>query len=83
MDALLNLIPGGSLTAIGGVIVAALLAFWRAWAAGKSAGRNQEKAKQNDAYEKHLDAVERASSARNDVLSGRVPERSDDPNRRD
>lgn len=83
MDALLNLIPGGSLTAIGGVIVAALLAFWRTWAAGKSAGRNQEKAKQSDAYENHLGKVERANAARNDVLSGRVPERADDPNRRD
>ena len=42
MDALLSLIPGGSLTAIAAAVVAALLGAWRIYAAGKKSQRAKE-----------------------------------------
>lgn len=80
MDAILSLIPGGSLTAIGGAIVAALVAVWRVFAAGKKAGLNQARAKEADSYEKHLEDLARGHDARNRV-DGRLPD--NDPYRRD
>lgn len=67
MDALLTLIPGGSLTATGAAIVAALVGIWRVYAAGRSAGRDAEKAKGNDAYERHLEEIAKAGNARADA----------------
>lgn len=80
MDALFSLIPGGSLTAIGAAILAALLAVWRVFAAGKRAGRAETRAKEADSYEKHLEDLARGHDARNRV-DGRLPD--NDPYRRD
>jgi hypothetical protein len=67
MEALLSLIPGVSLTAIVGGIVAALAVVWRIFAAGKKSGRNEAKAKEADSYAKHLQDIERAANARSDA----------------
>lgn len=56
---------------------AALIGIWRLYATGKSAGINQEKAKEAAARERDLDAIKRAAGAR---PSGSV---EDDPNNRD
>lgn len=77
MDWLLNLIPGGGLTALVGGLVAALGIVWRLLARERKAGRDEQKV---DEYERHLEdlaRVERANRARptDSVL--------DDPNNRD
>lgn len=79
-DALLSLIPGGSLTAIGAAVVAALFGVWRIYAAGKKSGRNEAKAKEADSYEDYLQDVARANRARDAVRPDGV---SDDPHNRD
>lgn len=81
LDALLSLIPGGSLTAIGGAVVAALVAVWRIYAAGKKSGQNEAKAKEADHYARYLDEIAGAHDARNRVRPDRVPD--DDKYRRD
>ncbi|HEX7072958.1 MAG TPA: hypothetical protein VF226_02875 [Hyphomicrobiaceae bacterium] len=81
MDFILSLIPGGSLTAIGAGIVAALLAVWRIFAAGRKAGRNEAAAKERDAYESHLQDIARANHARAGAELGGVPD--SDPYNRD
>lgn len=64
MDWLLNLIPGGSLTAILGVVAAVGLGLWRLLAGAKKAGINQQKAKEAEQRERNLDAIKRAADAR-------------------
>lgn len=80
---LLNLLPGGSLTAILATVGTAILAIWRAYASGKKAGRDAEKVKGAEADAKRIEKVGQAVDARNDVLSGRLQSDPNDPNRRD
>lgn len=77
MDALLNLVPGGSLTAILAAVLAALAGVWRVYASGKSAGRNEQKAKEADNRADNLKRIHDASGAR---PAGGV---STDPHNRD
>lgn len=77
MDWLLNLIPGGSLTALAAAALATLLGAWRIFAAGKSAGVDKQKAKEAEARAEELERIKRASGAR---PAGSV---LDDPNNRD
>jgi len=56
---------------------AALFGVWRLWAAGKSAGRNEERAKHAEDRANNLDRIKRAADAR---PSGGV---HDDPHNRD
>lgn len=81
MDALLSLIPGGSLTAILAVVAAALAAFWRTYVAGRRSGENEAKAKEARSHERELEDVGRAHDARNRVDAGGLPD--DDKYRRD
>ena len=77
MDWILNLIPGGSLTAIlGGVVVVAGI-IWRVLAGAKQSGVDKQKAKEAEAREKNLDAIKRAADAK---PTGSV---FDDPNNLD
>lgn len=77
MDWILNLIPGGSLTAIlGGVVVVAGI-IWRVLAGAKQSGVDKQKAKEAEAREKNLDAIKRAADAK---PTGSV---LDDPNNLD
>lgn len=64
MSALLSLIPG-EVWAGAAAVLAILIAWWRAYATGKEAGRNQAKV---DAYERDLKALDRANTARSDSL---------------
>ena len=77
MDFILSLIPGGSLTAILAAVLAAVAGIWRAWAAGKKAGQNEERAKHAQAREESLNRIKRAARAR---PAGSV---QDDPYNRD
>lgn len=43
---------------------AAFVGVWRIWAAGKTAGRNQERAKNAEARDKNLDRIKRAARAK-------------------
>lgn len=56
---------------------AALIGIWRLYATGKSAGVNQQKAKEAKARDEDLDRIKRAADARPIGLP------SDDPNNRD
>ena len=64
MDWLLELIPGGGLTAIIGAVIAGIAALGTLLFGAKRAGRDAERAKKVDEYEKHLEEIERAASAR-------------------
>lgn len=61
MEAILNLIPGGWLTAAGGGLVAVLLALWRAFAAGKAAERGRQSKRDLKAAEDRLEMHREAS----------------------
>lgn len=63
MDALLNLIPGGSLTVILSSIAAGALALWRLAAVIRQSGVDKQKAKEAEIRAKNLDAIKRASDA--------------------
>lgn len=84
MSAILSLIPGEVWAALGAA-VAVLAAYWRAYASGKKAGKNEAKAKEADAYEQHLKDIDRAANARADAdrrnASGGLHD--DDGHRRD
>lgn len=77
MDALLNLIPGGGLTAIIGAIIAGMAFVGTLLYKTKQAGVNQQKAKEAEARDKNIEALKRAADAK---PSGSV---SDDPNNLD
>lgn len=79
MTALLNLLTGGSLNlaVIGGAIIAILGFFGTLLYKAKRSGVDQQKAKEADAYEKHLQEISDAAHAR---PAGSV---LDDPNNRD
>lgn len=77
IDALLSLIPGGSLTAIIAGVVAALGIIWRILAGVKKSGVNQQKVKEAEARAKNLDRIKRAADARPD------PDIVSDPRNRD
>lgn len=64
LDWILNLIPGGGLTAVLGAIVAALGMIVTMFYGIKKAGRDEQKAKELDAYEKHLKDIARAGDAK-------------------
>lgn len=81
IEALISLIPGGALTAIGAAVAFILTAAWRIWAGGKASGRNEAKAERADAYEKHLKELSDAHRARNSVQPGSLPDK--DKYRRD
>lgn len=59
-------------------ILAVVIAVWKAFSAGKSAGAAGEARRHKDAYTSHLENVARAADARNNAR-----ELHDDPNRRD
>lgn len=80
MELLLSLLPGGWITALAGAVIAALASVFGIYRAGKKAGRDRERAKQGDAYERHLEEIRRASDARR--RAGDVS-LSDDPYNRD
>jgi hypothetical protein len=77
MDWILNLIPGGGLTAIMAAVVAAILGAWGLFSKIERSGVNKEKAKEAEARDKNLDKIKRAGDAK---PVGGV---SDDPNNRD
>ena len=77
MDWLLNLIPGGGLTAIIGGVLAVIAAGWAAARGLTKAGENKQKAKEAKARAENLDRIQRAADARP------VGSVSDDPNNRD
>ena len=77
MDWILNLIPGGGLTAILAGIVAVIGFLGTLLYGAKKAGVNQQKAKEAEARERNLDAIKRAAAAQ---PAGST---ADDPNNRD
>ncbi len=77
MDWLLNLIPGGGLTAILGAVLAGLAALGTLLYKTKKSGVDQQKAKEAVKRDQNLDRIKRASDAK---PAGSV---SDDPNNRD
>lgn len=80
MSALLAMLAGKASTYIAGaviVVVAFLATYFKGWLAGSKIERTKQKAKEADAYAKHIEDIERAANAR---PSGRV---SDDPYNRD
>lgn len=77
MDALLNLLPGGTLTVAIGAVIAAIAAVWKAYSAGRSAADAKQRLKEAEANAKEKDRIIRAATAR---PSGSV---SDDPHNRD
>lgn len=81
MDWLLSLLPGGSLTAILGAVLAGIAALSALIFGARKAGRDAQRAKEADAYAKHLEEIAGAHNARNRVDPDRVPDR--DPYRRD
>lgn len=64
LDALLSLIPGGALTAIAAAVVSALGGAFALYRSGKKAGRNEQKVKEADSYERHLKEISDAANAR-------------------
>lgn len=44
--------------------VGALIGLWRVWAAGKKAGKNEERARYAEAREKNLERIKRAAGAK-------------------
>jgi len=64
MDWILNLIPGGGLTAILAGIVAVIGFLGTLLYGAKKAGINQQKAKDAEARERNLDAIKRAADAK-------------------
>lgn len=60
MDWLLGLLPGGGITAILGLVSAALVALGTLLWKTKQAGRNEQKV---DEYERHLEDLERIKRA--------------------
>lgn len=64
MDWILNLIPGGSLTAIIAAVFAGIAAIGTLLYKTKQAGVNQQKAKEAQARERNLEAIKRAAGAR-------------------
>lgn len=77
MDALLNLLPGGSLTVVAAAVIAAVLSLFKAYSAGRSDAAAKQRLKEAEAHAKEMERVARAALAR---PAGRV---SDDPNNRD
>lgn len=74
---MMDLIPGGSLTAIVAAVLAALAGVWRVYASGRTAGRNERKAKEAQDRADNLKRIHDAAGARPSVG---VP---DDPHNRD
>lgn len=77
MGALLNLLPGGTLSVVAASIVAALIAVWRTYASGKKAGRDAQKAEEAKRDAQELERIRNAADARPTVGV------SVDPNNRD
>lgn len=69
------------LIAAGGALVAVILAVMKAWFSGAKASQDAARAKEADAYEKHLQEIADAARARNAVRPDIVPD--DDKYRRD
>ncbi len=77
MDAILKLIPGGSLTALIASVLGVLAFVSGLLYKTKQAGINQQKAKEAEARAKNLDRIKHAADAQ---PNGSV---LDDPNNRD
>lgn len=77
LDALLSLIPGGSITAIAAAVLAALAGAFGIYRSGHKAGRDKQKAKEAEDRAENLDRIRDAANARphGDIVS--------DPNNRD
>ena len=81
MDALLSLIPGGSLTAIGAVILAVLAGLWKFGASKKSEGRNEvivEQRQKDDKLQKEFDKIDNTRPDLDESI-GRLRNRSTKP----
>lgn len=77
MDWLLNLIPGGGLTAVIGAVLAGIAALGTLLWKSKKAGRDEQKV---DEYERHLQELEHVKRAARARPVGGV---LDDPDNRD
>lgn len=73
----MNWLPGGELTAWGGLATAILAFLAYLFNRIKKAGVDQQKTREADAYAKHIQDIERAANAR----PGGLPD--DDPYNRD
>ena len=60
----MDLLPGGSLTAVLGGLVVGLLALFGIWRKGRQAGRDEAKAERMEAYEAELRKLDAAARAR-------------------
>lgn len=52
---------------IAGVAGAIILALFKSFTAGKNAGKNEQRSKEADSYEKHLSDIADANAARSSV----------------
>lgn len=64
MDAILNLLPGGGLTALLGGVAFIMTALGMALFGARQAGKDAEKAKEAKRRDQDLERIKRASSAR-------------------
>lgn len=64
---MMDLLPGGTLTAVLGGLVVGLLALFGVWRKGRQAGRDEAKAERMEAYEAELRKLEAAARARDDA----------------
>lgn len=55
------------MTWIAGYIIAAIVVIWQAFMMGKKSGKDEQKSKEADSYEKHLSEIADANSARSSV----------------
>lgn len=83
IETLFSLFPSGGVAAILAAVIAALAAAFKLFSAGKSAGRNEQKVKEKDSYEKHLSNVRKAADAANSVRTGVLHPDEKDRYRRD
>ncbi|PAQ06785.1 ABC transporter permease [Mesorhizobium temperatum] len=82
MSALLGFILSNpTILAIGAGVIAVAGAWFKGRLSGAKAERNAQKAKEADAYAKHLQDIQNAANARSSVDAGRLPDR--DPYKRD
>lgn len=78
-----NFLPSGfDLYATVAGILAVVVALWSVFAKTFKAGKNAQKVEDAERYADAVKKAQDAVRARDDVMSGRVPEHDADPNRR-
>lgn len=80
---ILAFFKGGKFAVVMAGIAAVAVTVWRGLASVKQAGRDEQKAKEAEGYERNVGKAADALRARDGVMSGRVREDDSDPNRRD